>query len=137
MKKLFIITILLIIVVIFFIFFGLFKKQDVNDYSFQDSGSVDLYIIDGDSVESFSLETSNEITVFELLETATKNLGLILKTKQYDVGIFVEAIGDRENGQEGKYWLYYINEEIPMGASDKNKIKPGDKVEFKFEESVF
>jgi len=61
---------------------------------------------------------------------------MVLKTKTYDFGIFIEAIGDKENGEDGKYWMYYVNEEMPMMAVDKKEIGPGDKIEFKFEKST-
>ena len=99
---------------------------------------VVLVIDDGQYLSQlFEVEHKEGMTAFDLLEVGAERLDLILKTRSYDLGIFIEAIGDRENGQEGKYWLYYVNEEMPMVASDKNEVKPGDKVEFKFEESTF
>ena len=83
------------------------------------------------------IEFKEGMTAFNLLEEKTKELGLILETKTYDMGTFIESIGDKKNGQDGKYWLYYVNGETPMVASDKKLLKVGDKVEFKFEESMF
>ena len=77
------------------------------------------------------------MTAFDLLEQGTNKLGLSLKTKKYDIGIFIEAIGDKENGQEEKYWLYYHNDQMADIAADKLEIKAGDKIEFKFESSPF
>lgn len=77
------------------------------------------------------------MTAFDLLKEKTGELDLTLKTKTYDIGIFIEAIGDKENGENGKYWLYYVNGEMPQVATDKKEIKAGDKVEFKFEKSPF
>ncbi|XOB46594.1 MAG: DUF4430 domain-containing protein [Candidatus Nealsonbacteria bacterium] len=76
-------------------------------------------------------------TVFDLLKEKTRELDSALKTKTYDFGVLIEAIGDKENGQDGKYWLYYVNGEMPMVVADKKEIKPGDKIEFKFEKSPF
>ena len=45
--------------------------------------------------------------------------------------------GIEENGENGKYWLYYVNGEMPMVSADKKELRPGDKVEFKFEKSPF
>lgn len=77
------------------------------------------------------------MTAFDLLKNGTEKLNIPLKTKAYDIGIFIEAIGDKENGSEGKYWLYYVNGEMPSVAADKKELKPGDKIEFKFEKSPF
>jgi hypothetical protein len=98
-----------------------------------------ILVIDTGENESHSFETNFKegMTVFSLLNEATENFNLFLKTKIYDAGIFVEGIGEKENGQHEKYWFYYVNEEMPMVSTDKKEIKPGDKVEFKFEESLF
>ena len=88
-------------------------------------------------IERFNREIEEGMTAFDLLKEGTSESKLVLKTKSYDIGIFIEAIGDKENGQEKKYWMYYVNGEMPMVAADKKEIKPKDKVEFKFEKSSF
>jgi len=91
----------------------------------------------GGNPNTFIAEFKEGMTAFDLLKEEAEKLALALKTKNYDIGIFIETIGDKENGQDGKYWLYYINGEMPMVAADKKEIKAGDKVEFKFEKSPF
>ena len=98
---------------------------------------VVLIIDNGIQPKRFTAEFRGGMTAFDLLKNKVEESNLVFKTKTYDIGILVEAIGDEENGQDGKYWLYYVNEEMPMVASDKNEIKAGDKVEFKFEKSTF
>jgi len=85
----------------------------------------------------FKSEFKERMTVFDLLKEKTEESDLMLKTKTYDIGIFIETIGDKENGQDEKYWMYYVNGEMPMVAADKKEIKPGDEIEFKFEKSSF
>ena len=53
------------------------------------------------------------------------------------MGILIEAIGEKENGKDGKYWLYYVNGEMPQVAADKQILKANEVVEFKFEKSPF
>ncbi|MDP3883031.1 MAG: DUF4430 domain-containing protein [Candidatus Staskawiczbacteria bacterium] len=97
-----------------------------------------LVIDYGDNApNSFQIDFYEGATVFDVLKNKTQELGLNLKTKEYDIGILIEAIGEKQNGQEGKYWLYYVNGEPPMVAADKLEIKPGDEIEFKFEKSSF
>ncbi len=98
-----------------------------------------LVIDNGDgNVQTIEIRIKKGASAFDLLEKGTKKLDLELKTKIYeDVGIFIEAIGDRENGQDKKYWLYYVNGGMPSNAADKQPLKEGDKVEFKFEASPF
>lgn len=99
---------------------------------------VVLIIDDGEgSPQSLGAEFQEGLTAFDLLKEKTEELNIVLKTKTYDIGIFIEAIGDKENGQDDKYWMYYVNNEMPMVAADKKEIKAGDKIEFKFEKSPF
>ena len=88
-------------------------------------------------LKTFEVEFNEGMTAFDLLKQETEKLGLTLKAKSYDMGVFIEAIGNREGGEDGKYWLYYVNGEMPQVAADKQEIKAGDKVEFKFEKSPF
>jgi len=97
-----------------------------------------LVINNGEMNPKIIIAEFNEgMTAFDLLKQEAEKLSLTLKTKNSDAGIFIEAIGDKKNGQGEKYWLYYVNEEMPMVAADKKEIKTGDKVEFKFEKSPF
>jgi hypothetical protein len=102
---------------------------------------VVLIIDDGEELLSKAIEIETEfkerMTAFNLLSDETEKLNLTLKFKTYDMGVFIEAIGDKENGKDGKYWLYYVNGEMPQLAVDKQLLNPGDKVEFKFEKSPF
>jgi len=84
-----------------------------------------------------NLEFEEGMTAFSLLEKASKEQNFTLNAKSYNMGIFIEAIGDVENGQDGKYWMYYVNGEMPQVAADKKELKNGDSVEFKFEKSQF
>ena len=88
-------------------------------------------------VKIAEIDFKKGVTAFDLLEEGAEKLGLSLKVKSYDIGVFVEAIGNKENGQEGKYWLYYLNGEMTQLAADKQLLSPGDKVEFRFEVSPF
>jgi len=87
--------------------------------------------------ESFTVEMGEGTTAFDLLKDKTGELSINLETKSYDLGIFIEALGERRNGEDGKYWLYYINDEMPMTASDKQPVNSGDKIEFKFQRPSF
>lgn len=114
----------------------LYPQQEIENI--QGSAEVVLIIESGpESQLVFQDEFKTGMTAFSLLKEKAEGSGLVLETKSYDIGVMIEAIGGKENGQEGKYWLYYINGEMPMVSADKQELKPGDKVEFKFEESSF
>ncbi len=87
--------------------------------------------------KTFKVKLEEGMTAFDLLQKKTQELNINLKTQNYDLGVFIEAIGDKENGTDGQYWLYYVNGEMPQVAADKQIIKTGDNVEFKFEKSPF
>lgn len=70
-------------------------------------------------------------TAFEALKLTTDQNNLELKTKQYDFGIFVEAIGGVENSRE-RAWIYFVNGKAGEVASDKYLLKTSDSVEWKY-----
>lgn len=100
---------------------------------------VSLFIDDGggEKIKTFTAEFKQGMTAYDLLLQETVKTGLILQTKAYDTGILVENIGGIKNGENGKYWIYYINGQASQVAPDKYQLKAGDKVEFKFEKSIF
>jgi len=100
-------------------------------------GVVLIINSDEENVKTFEIDFNSGMTAFDLLKNKAEELDLTLETKTFDIGVLIETIGNKKNGDENKYWLYYINDEMPMVAADKKEIKPGDKVEFKFEESKF
>ena len=84
-------------------------------------------IIDGESVA----DLSEEVTVPE----GTYLLDAMEDT--YDIeeeGGFISAIeGHEQDEEEGLYWLYYINDEMPsVGAADY-ELEDGDQIEWSLE----
>ncbi len=99
---------------------------------------VVLVIDDGEGApKTFEVKVEGEMTTFDLLKSKTEELNIVLETKTYDFGVLIEAIGDKKNGEDGKYWMYYVNGEMSVVAADKKEIRLRDKVEFKFEKSPF
>lgn len=102
------------------------------------SQSVNLVIDFGDGTETMDLGFVSGMTAFDALNAGVKEADLTLETKTYEgMGIFVEQIGTKKNGDNNKYWLYYINSEMPMVSADNLELSAGDKIEFKFEASSF
>lgn len=100
--------------------------------------TVSLIINNGqDNPQKFTSEFRQGMTAFDLLKDQTTQQNLNLETKEYDLGIMIEAIGEQENGQQGKYWLYYVNGQMPQVSADKTALQSADQVEFKFEKSDF
>lgn len=112
--------------------------SEINESDQETKEKVFLIINKKESdLQELEFNFEEGMTAFDLLKRASEDEKFILKTNSYDIGIFVETIGEIENGQDGKYWMYYVNNQMPSVAADKYEIKPRDKVEFKFEESPF
>lgn len=90
-----------------------------------------LIIDDGtESPQRFKMEVSAETTVFDLL----KQTGVALEYTEYDIGIFIDAIGGIWNDRkEKKNWMYYINDERAKKGAGKQIVEPGDKIEWRYE----
>ena len=72
-------------------------------------------------------------TMIQLLEKQMGAAKIEFKTKEFTgLGVMVEAIGSKTNGDENKYWQYWVNNvSIPYAASSY-VVKPGDVIEWKF-----
>jgi hypothetical protein len=75
-------------------------------------------------------------TAFQALSEAAKKQNFELKTKQYDFGVFVEAIGTLANTKE-KSWIYFVNGKAGTVAADKQSLTAGDMVEWKYISPAF
>jgi hypothetical protein len=100
--------------------------------------SVSLFV-KGVTPSALTLEAKQPATVLQILEQASKNNPIfILQTKDYPgMGILVEQIGDKVNGQDKKYWQYNVNGKMPMIGADKYHLNNNDKIEWFFKESQF
>lgn len=93
-------------------------------------------VLDSDDGQVATFSGISAKTAFEALEKAAQFQNIDIKTKQYDFGIFVEAINDKENTSE-KSWLYYVNGKIADKAADKYEIQDGDIIEWRYEKPQF
>lgn len=91
--------------------------------------SVSVTLDTGTTVATISGVTAQN--AFQALSEAAKKQNLELKTKQYDFGVFVEQIGTLANTQE-KSWIYFVNGKSGTVAADKQSLKAGDTVEWKY-----
>lgn len=94
-------------------------------------------IIDfGDGTKSSNIIISEHSTVYGFLIEAANIEKYDIKTTYYGLydSIFIDSISTYENGQENKYWIYYINGESGTIGADKQTVKNNDIIEWKFEE---
>lgn len=99
-----------------------------------------LYIINkGEgNVVSYQITVSGNQTVLSLLEKLAKRENFKIDSKIYKgLGVLVTAIDGVRNGENNKYWQYWLNGELPMISVDEKEVKGGDRVEWKFATDIF
>lgn len=94
---------------------------------------VILVINDGEKNQNFESDFEQGMTAYSLLEKVAKKENLELKTTKYDFGLSVDQVGSKKGGENKKYWMYYIDGVAAQAAVDKQEVKEGMKVEFKYE----
>ena len=89
-------------------------------------------------IEFQNIELEGSQTVLDILNKLTSENQINLEVQEYEgLGSLVTKIGEQENGQDNKYWQYYVNgEQVQVGAA-QYQLKDGDNVEWKFKESEF
>lgn len=96
--------------------------------------SVSVTLDTGEKISTISgIQADNAFTA---LKSAAKQQNLALKTKQYDFGVFVEQIGTIANMKE-KSWIYFVNGKSGTIAADKQSLKAGDSVQWKYMTPAF
>ncbi|MBT4849426.1 DUF4430 domain-containing protein [Candidatus Parcubacteria bacterium] len=54
-----------------------------------------------------------------------------------EMGILVEKIKDKENGESKKYWQYFMDLQQPQVSAEKFYPTPGQYIQWKFQASEF
>ncbi|MDD5433419.1 MAG: DUF4430 domain-containing protein [Candidatus Pacebacteria bacterium] len=86
----------------------------------------------GNKVYEFDYVASS--TVFSALEAIGQKEDFAITFKDYpEMGVLIQSIGTTTNGTDNKYWQYWVNGVLGEVAADKKFLKPGDRVEWKFD----
>ncbi len=74
-------------------------------------------------------------TAYTLLEACCKRNNIQVKSTYYAEfdSKLVDGIHTCTNGDENRYWQYYVNDEIPMVGADAYEVHNGDKLLWSFE----
>lgn len=98
-------------------------------FSFADDNVVEL-----DYPYAENLTTN----LLAITQSAAEKQSWAFEYKDYpEMGALVTKINDKNNGQEQKYWQYFVNNQQPMLSADKFVPKNGDQIEWRFAESKF
>ncbi len=95
--------------------------------------------IEGFSPSVFHYSFTTSTTVLEYLRRVNQDYPVLnLKLKNYqDLGVLVVGLGALINGQDNKYWHYFVNGDLPLVGADKYVFQDGDLIEWKFIPSQF
>lgn len=102
-----------------------------------------LYIIDAGNGKIIYKEkvvlTEKSDTVFTILKTLSEDKKYFEIKYNYNfpkLGVLVESIGGIKGDSE-KYWQFYLNGRLGQLAADKQELKSGDTIEWRFEKTNF
>lgn len=66
-----------------------------------------------------------------------KDIALDYENYGEGLGALITKIGDKKNGDEGRYWQYFVNGEYAKVGVSNYKVNAGDIVEWKFTNNKF
>ena len=93
-------------------------------------------IISGDTwILEDNLVAAVDETVFSLLERTLSRHEISFKYTYYsdfDANL-IDTIHTNDNGDDGYYWQFWVNDDLPMVGADHFVIENGDVVEWRFE----
>jgi hypothetical protein len=74
-------------------------------------------------------------TVFSLLQRSLLRNDITFEYTYYEEfdSLLIDSIFDDVNGDEGKYWQYYVNGDLPIVGADNLRATNGDTIEWRFE----
>ncbi|MCX6785392.1 MAG: DUF4430 domain-containing protein [Candidatus Komeilibacteria bacterium] len=102
----------------------------------QPTAKTVVYILQyasGQADEFQDVELKPGQTVLDVLKEITVKNKIALATKDYqDLGTLVQTIGDKTNGQDNKYWQYFVNGELAKVGAGGYQLTGGERVEWKF-----
>jgi len=93
----------------------------------QDRAEGAWYVVDGVSAR----------TVLDALVAAADATGLEVVYHKEAMGAFVDSVDGVENGEDGHWWSYYVNDEYGQEAADRADVSDGDEVRWVYMGSPF
>lgn len=101
--------------------------------------NVSMKIISPDWQLSYLNVDTNNATVADLLFECADHYNFDVET-EYWTGynsFFIEAINGIKNGEDGRYWQYYVNGEYADAGCSRYVLNDNDVVEWRFESSAW
>lgn len=113
-------------------------EQEIKPIVENKADTVNYIINLGEQKLVWSKENITSSTALELLTEMTAEKEVVLETKDYaGLGKMIVRIGDLTNGQDNKYWQYWVNGKPASVGADSYQVEANDIIEWKFEPSSF
>lgn len=138
MKKISIFIVLLIIISAIFYFWN--KNIAVYNDDIEATPQTWYLSFQFSEDDSISKEFINTeaTSLYDITNLIAQAEGWQFESEDYgDMGILVIQIGDKINGQDQKYWQYFVDSEQPQISVDKYMPAGGTLIEWKFIKSEF
>lgn len=119
---------------IFFVNTGIISTESIKFDT--DIVNVTLIIVySNDTIDIYDIKMSNP-TVYSVLIKASNDYGFSVGTKYYDQyqSHFIFSINSLAEGENNKFWQYYINGNYGIVGADLQTVKDNDFIEWKFQE---
>jgi hypothetical protein len=99
--------------------------------------TVSILIDFGDGEEYSNILTIENSTVFNLLLEIQKIGDIIVKTNEeggsYEIDTITYKGKKYEHGNNGNWWLFYVNSDFAQASADKTYVNDNDIIEWKYE----
>lgn len=88
-----------------------------------------------DTINTYSVKLENA-TVFSILDKASKLYNFSIETQYFEEFQchYITSINSIKEGQDNKFWQYYLNEKYGTVGADLQPIENGDVVEWVFQQ---
>lgn len=111
------------------------KEKKVN------STNITLYLqinYKNGTIDHYNMSTDAG-NVYDVLIEAAENYDFQVEVTYYGQygSYFIKKIGSKTNGEDGRYWSYYLNDQYGSLGANLQKVRDNDKIEWKFELSQF
>jgi len=136
-KNILMIVIPIIVIIgagIFFVNSGIISTKSINFDT--DIVNVTLKIdYSNDIIDTYNIKMSNP-TVYSVLIKASNDHDFSVGTKYYDQyqSHYILSINSVAEGENNKFWQYYINGKYGTVGADLQTLKDNDFIEWKFQE---
>jgi hypothetical protein len=106
------------------------NKQTAPTDSTQNTVSSTFYV----NNEKYDFKIPPNSTVYDAMKILSQQANFKFNGKNYgNLGFLTEEINGIKNGQQNKYWIYYINGESAKVGISSYIIKPNDIITWKYE----